>query len=224
MSERTAVVNSSEKITERIISVAQSDADGIIAAAEKEAAKISAEYNEKAAEIAASAKAELDLERENTASRIKTSSEKLARNIMLDAKSAKIDEAFEKARLKLISLPDADYEKMLSIMLVSTLKSQFETEKRSIEQDTDGEIVPCESYEVMLSAKDSSRVGEAMIKDASELAKKAGKTLSISEKKVNIDGGFVLRAGDIEINCSIGLIISQLRSELEADVYRILFS
>ena len=37
-------------------------------------------------------------------------------------------------------------------------------------------------------------------------------------------GSRVLRCGDIEINCSIGLILSQMRDTLEGDVYRILFN
>lgn len=217
-------MNSSEKIIGRIISVAQSEADEILSAAEKEAADITEQYEKKAAEIAASADAELSADTENARSRIKTSAEKLARNIMLDAKSAKIDEAFEKARIKLISLPDGDYEKMLSIMLVSTVKAQIESEKRALEQDTDGELTECKAYEVILSAGDKSRVGTAMIKEASDIARSAGKTLVISEDSASIDGGFILRAGDIEINCSIGLILSQLRNDLEGDVYRILFS
>lgn len=217
-------MNSSEKIIGRIISVAQSEADGIIAEAEKAAREITEEYKKKAAEIAASAEAEISADTENARSRIKTSAEKLARNIMLDAKSAKIDETFEKARLKLISLPDADYEKMLSIMLVSTVKAQIESEKRALEQDTDGELSPCEAYEVLLAPKDKSRVGASMIKEAADIAKSAGKKLSVSDGTANIDGGFILRAGNIEINCSIGLILSQLRNDLEGDVYRILFS
>ncbi len=224
MSERKAFVNSSEKITGRIISVAQSEADKIIAVAEKEASAITEEYKKKAAEIAAIADAEFSADAESARSRIKTSAEKLRSNIMLDAKSAKLDETFEKARLKLINLPDGDYEKMLSIMLVSTVKNQIESEKRALDQDTDGEITVCETYEVLLSAKDKARVGTSMIKEASALAKTAGKKLSVSDENANIDGGFILRAGDIEINCSIGLILSQLRNELEGDVYHILFS
>ncbi len=224
MSERTAFVNSSEKIIGRIISVAQSEADEILSAAQKEADGITEEYKKKAAQIAASAEAELSADTENARARIKTSAEKLARNIMLDAKSAKIDEAFEKARIRLISIPDEDYEKMLSIMLVSTVKTQIESEKRALEQDTDGELAACETYEVLLAAKDKSRVGASMIKEAADIAKSAGKRLSVSSGDANIDGGFILRAGDIEINCSIGLILSQLRNDLEGDVYRILFS
>ena len=222
MSERTAFVNSSEKITSRIISVAQSEANEIIAGAEKEAAAITEQYKKKAAAITKEAEAELFAEAENVRYRIKASTEKLSRNIMLDAKSERLDEAFEKARQKLISLPNADYERMLSIMLVSTVKKQIEIEKRAIEQDGE-EAEICEAYEVLLSKSDQSRVSASLIKDAETLAKKEGKKLSISSDAASIDGGFVLRAGNIEINCSIGLIISQMRNDLEGEVYRILF-
>ena len=224
MSERTAFVNSSEKITAKIISVAQSEASEIISAAEKEAAEITEQYKKKAAAITKEAEAELFAEAENVRARIKASSDKLARNIMLDAKSERLDEAFEKARLKLISLKDADYEKMLSIMLVSTVKKQIEAEKRTLEMDTEETCDVCTSYEVLLSGADQKRVTPALISDGAKVAKEAGKTLTISKQCANIDGGFILRAGNIEINCSIGLIISQMRNDLEGEVYRILFS
>ena len=44
-------MNSSEKITGRIIAVAQSEADEILLAAQKEADAINKEYKKKAAEI-----------------------------------------------------------------------------------------------------------------------------------------------------------------------------
>lgn len=216
-------MNSSEKITAKIISVAENEANEIISAAEKEAAEITEQYKKKAAAITKEAEAELFAEADSIRSRIKASSEKLSRNIMLDAKSERLDEAFEKALIKLITLPDAEYERMLSIMLVSTVKKQIEIEKRAIEQDKE-EAEICTSYEVLLCEKDQKRVGAALTREASAIAKAEGKELSVSKKAASIDGGFVLRAGNIEINCSIGLIISQMRDELEGDVYRILFS
>lgn len=217
-------MNSSEKITGRIISVAQSEADSIIAKAKNESAAITEEYKKKAAEIAANAESEAEADIESIRSRAVASAEKIRRNVLLDAKNAKIDEAFEKARLKLIGLSDEDYEKMLSIMLVSTVKSQLASEKLSLEQDVDGEITVCEEYSVILSNADKNRVSPAMIKPAAEIALASGKRLTLSDEAANIDGGFILICGDIEINCSIGLILSQLRNTLESDVYRILFN
>ncbi len=217
-------MNSSEKITGRIIAVAQSEADEILLAAQKEADAINKEYKKKAAEIAANAESEVSADTEIIRSRTVASAQKIKRNLLLEAKNAKIDEAFEKARQKLLGLPDGDYEKMLSIMLVSTVKKQIESEKLSLEQDTDGEITVCESYSVILSGADKKRVSADMIKDASVLALASGKTLSLSDENADIDGGFILRCGDIEINCSIGLILSQMRDTLEGDVYRILFN
>ncbi len=217
-------MNSSEKITGRIIAVAQSEADEILLAARNEADAINKEYKKKAAEIAANAESEVSADTEIIRSRTVASAQKIKRNLLLEAKNAKIDEAFEKARQKLLGLPDGDYEKMLSIMLVSTVKKQIESEKLSLEQDTDGEITVCESYSVILSGADKKRVSADMIKDASVLALASGKTLSLSDENADIDGGFILRCGDIEINCSIGLILSQMRDTLEGDVYRILFN
>lgn len=223
MSERTALVNSTEKITGRIISLAESDADKIISDAEKEAASIIEEYKNKATEIAASAEAETKNEVESILARAKSTSEKIERNVALDAKSAKIDETFEKARIKLLSLSDSDYEKMLALMLSSTVKKQIEIEKISLAQDTDGEYEVTDNYYVILCEKDKKRLGASLLSEAKKVAEASKKTLSFSESTADIDGGFILQCGNIEINCSIGLILAQLRTTLEGDVYKVLF-
>ena len=217
-------MNSSEKITGRIIALAQSEADEILLAARNDADAITNEYKKKAAEIAANEESETSVDTEVIRSRTMASAQKIKRSLLLEAKNAKIDEAFEKARLKLIGLSDKDYEKMLSIMLVSTVKKQIESEKLSIEQDTDGEIVVCSEYSLILSDADKKRVSSDVLGEASKLTSAEGKSLTLSDESADIDGGFILRCGNIEINCSIGLILSQMRDTLEGDVYRILFN
>ncbi len=216
-------MNSSEKITERIISLAQDEADKIIADAQKEADAITENYKAKAAEISANAEREISEESSALRSRTLAGGEKTKRSTMLAAKSAKIDEAFDKAKAKLLSLPIADYEKMLSAMLVSTVKNEIETEKIMIEASADGEIIPVDIYEVFLSQSDKSRLTGDFIKEASSFAANSGKKILLADTVRDIDGGFILKCGDIEVNCSFGLILSRLKSGLEGDVYKILF-
>ena len=47
--------------------------------------------------------------------------------------------------------------------------------------------------------------------------------VKLSADTVNIDGGLVLRRGNVEINNSIEAIFSHLRPKLEAEVAKILF-
>ena len=101
-------MNSSEKITGRIIAVAQSEADEILLAARNEADAITEEYKKNAAEIAANEESEATLDAESIRSRTVASAQKIKRNLLLEAKNAKIDEAFEKARLKLLGLGEAE--------------------------------------------------------------------------------------------------------------------
>ena len=85
-------MNSSEKITGRIIAVAQSEADEILLAAQKEADAINKEYKKKAAEIAANAESEVSADTEIIRSRTVASAQKIKRNLLLEAKNAKIKE------------------------------------------------------------------------------------------------------------------------------------
>ena len=47
--------------------------------------------------------------------------------------------------------------------------------------------------------------------------------LTLSSKTAAIDGGVILRSGDVETNCSLALIFSELRERLESEVGRVLF-
>ena len=46
----------------------------------------------------------------------------------------------------------------------------------------------------------------------------------MSENTANIDGGLILRYGDIESNCSLALMLKGIRESLEGQVGSILFS
>ena len=47
--------------------------------------------------------------------------------------------------------------------------------------------------------------------------------LVLSNDTADIEGGLLLRYGDVEINCSISMLIDSIRSSVEAKVYRALF-
>ena len=91
----------------------------------------------------------------------------------------------------------------------------------------EGAILP-ESYELILNAKDRERFGKAMISSVGNrlIGKVPTEKLSklrLSDRTANIGGGFILRYGDIESNCSFDLLFAELRQTLEIEVSRALF-
>lgn len=128
-----------------------------------------------------------------------------ARKQKLEAKREMVKEAFEKAICTLNSLPVEQYENLLVDMVVRSVKTGDE--------------------EVILSARDKTRIGEALIKKVNEKLAASGKQgrVKLSEKVRDFAGGFILVSGNIEINNSFEMMIRTRREELETEVLKVLF-
>ena len=79
--------------------------------------------------------------------------------------------------------------------------------------------------EVLLSEADAAAVGAEVVEKANAALAAAGKTaqLKLAGEARAIAGGLILRAGDIETNCSIDALLSLNREALAAQVAGILF-
>ena len=79
--------------------------------------------------------------------------------------------------------------------------------------------------EMLLSEADAAAVGAEVVEKANAALAAAGKKaqLKLSAETRDIAGGLILRAGDIEVNCSIDALLSLNREALAAQVAGILF-
>ncbi len=216
------------KITDKILAEAQAQADAKMAEADAKCAEIGREYDQKAAQIRAQIDEQTKREAAEIVSRAKSSEAMLRRNTALEAESEMIDEAFEMARKEILNLSNERYLEMLLMLLSSALRRQAEDEKLSRELYGEGEDAPqSDRYEVILNLRDRERCGEALIKEIGVRMGKENKAmtekLALSEETAMIDGGLILRYGDIEINCSLKALFAQIRPELEAKVKGRLF-
>lgn len=221
-------MNGLDRITAKIISDAEAAAKATLDAAKDECAKIDADYAKRAAELRDSMFTEAESEASNTVSRVKSTAAIEKRNVLLDEKSKLVDEAFTLAANEIHSMPAEKYTQLLTDILVSVMQNQFraeETERRDYGGD---ELEETEAYEVVMNKTDAETHGKDVVKAAKAVLE--GKTdkatadkLKLSEKTEPIDGGLLLRYGDIEINCSLSMIFSRLRENCETEVYKILF-
>ena len=214
--------------------------DKILADAEAEAARIRAEADARCAEILADAEARAArrreemrevIQREATShvTRAKSSAAMQKRNLLLEERSALVDRVFAAARESVRTLSDEAYTALLAGLLSAALLEQLEAERTSVELYGAEDIVLPDVYEVMLNQNDRSRCGDALL--ASVKKKLEGKVprdklarLKISPKPAPIEGGVILRCGDVESNGSFELLFAQLRDELETEVSGALFS
>lgn len=215
-----------DKIKDKIIAEAQLDAARMIEDAQKKCNEIILRASGDADNI----KAELDVaahrEAESLISRAKSGAALEKRNIIAQAKSHAADLAFETAKKEILSLPDEQYTEFLAKLLVSALSSQLDIEKTN--RELYGEESNEAPVDVLLSQEDIMRAGTKIIPAAKKMA--AGKPVShlleragVSVETAKIEGGMIIRIGDLDINCSVEALIESAKERLEGDVARILF-
>jgi len=199
------MVEGAEKIIARILEDARLKASNNIKEAEKQASDIinaaKEEAEKKRTVIIENALKNADEMKKRAIS----VAELEARKIKLKAKQEIITSVFEKAITALNSLPAETYAKILCNMIISSVAKGNE--------------------EVVLSIRDKERLGKEFIDDINrKLAEKGLKgDLRLSEQTANINGGFILKSGDIEMNNSFDALIKMKRNELEPEIIKILF-
>lgn len=188
-------MNGIEKITDKILSDAAQHAGRIKSEAEAAAAAAIAEAEKAAEKIKADARAKAGKEADSIMNRARSAAALAERNRLLEAKSGLIDKAFEMAKKKLTG--SAEYKTFLAAMLDRAVSD-----------------LPGEVYIMSVNKKDRAAVQEIINNRTN---------IKLSDSDADIEGGFILTRGDIEINCSIEILTAQLRESLESEVNRILF-
>lgn len=200
-----------EKVTGRIIANAEAEAARIMAAAEEKCAAADAECDEKIAALNARVNAEVDTEGENIISRAKSAAATERRNILLTAKAEAVDAAFAAAESKLCLMPRENYISFIMSLIGRAVA------------DSEASAAGSGHCELTFNRRDTDEVA-AEIRGRLAGEYPADKvTFTLSGRCAAISGGVLLDFGDMDIDCSLGVIISQLRPALEGAVCDILF-
>lgn len=194
-----------EKINQKILSDAQADSDRETASAKAEADQIlaKAQADAKAAQEKIAAKA-----KEDAAELIRRQvsvAELEARKMRLSAKQEMIDKAFDAALSELVNMPRDTYVSFLTDKIAEIAQG--------------GE-------EVILNAKDKEEIGLKLIAAVGlkNLKHLQLKMVTLSSETKNIPGGFILRSGDVEIDCSLSTMVQGCRDEVLPEVVSALFA
>lgn len=214
-----------EKITERILDDAKSRARGILEEAQAECERLAAEYAEKAKAMRQRVAEETERECADVVARARSAAAMAQRDIIEGTRASLLDSTFDAARVHLREMGKEKYRELLSALVVCAMLQQAAAEDSAAE---DEESLPPATYEVRLNAADREAFGHRAVEDARRVlerrvgAARAAK-LVLGDKTARIDGGIVLLAGDIEINCSLAVLIDEIRPTLEGDVAKLLF-
>lgn len=129
-----------------------------------------------------------------------------ARNELLAAKQEAIEKVLAAACDKIEKMDREEYSLLLERMLLSNVETGDE--------------------EIIFDENDVSRIDASLVKRVNKSLKEQGRrnNITISSEKRSIGNGFILKRGDVEINCSINALIKSLHEELEGEIASILFN
>ena len=195
-------MNGIEKITARIETDAKSEIAEILREGEAKAARIRSDYQAQADAAAKAAEAAGKEAAQRQAERLESAAQMEAKQMFLAAKQSCLDAAFDKARQQLLSLPDGQYSDLLAKIAAKASRTGKE--------------------EIVLSAKDHKRVGEKVVEKANFILG-TGK-LTLAGETREMDGGLILRDGQVEVNCAFETQLRVLREDMTAEVAAILFA
>jgi len=115
-----------------------------------------------------------------------------------------LDEIFARVRRRLQDLPDDEYRKLMTKLILDAV-------------ETGDEEVIVDNNETRIDRQLINQVNERLSSDSKG-------NLKLADEKQNLGVGFVLRHGRIKNNVSLDVILAQARKELEIELARELFS
>ena len=194
-------MNGIERIKARIEADIQGEIDLILRNAKAEADDISARF----AAQAVAEKAELNTKNEAAAAereeRLVSAAQMEARKITLSAKQDILDGAYALALDKLCSMPDDKYIDTVAALLAKAAPEGVGT--------------------VIFSEEIRQRLGSQTVKLANE--KIGDGKLSLADETRPIKGGFILKNGNVEVNCAFETLVRLQKSETAGKVAKMLF-
>ncbi len=121
----------------------------------------------------------------------------------LSEKRKILEEVFTQTREQLLNLPDDQYRQLIINLMLNAVETGDE--------------------EVIID-KNERRIDQQLIDQVNERLRSNGRgNLSLSDKRQNLGGGFILKRGKIKNNVSLDVLLAQARRELEIELAKELF-
>ncbi len=211
-------MNGIEKITSEIISDAEKYAKKVSDNCIEQCEQVRKTEQKRAELICKEEDRKFEIECAGIAERALSSARVIERNILLDAKNARIDGVFKLAGEQLTKLD----RKIYFDFLEKNLKKAIELLNAP---ESDGFDYPCDAdvYTLILNLEDKSSFGEKLLKNSEKLVLGRSCKMRLSEKSAEISGGFILSRSERELDCSFEAILRGLSQSIRREINKILF-
>ena len=141
------------------------------------------------------------------AQRVRTASNMEVKRTLLNMKQSAVDKVMEASVERICSLPDERYIDFLARLSASAAFTGTE--------------------EVVFNRRDcKSGTARAVVAKANDLLKKGGThqpKLTVAADYGDFAGGIIVRQGDIEVNCTVEILVEMSRDKLANDIAKTLF-
>jgi V/A-type H+-transporting ATPase subunit E len=188
------------EIKKKIETEARKEADAILAAARAEAEKIKKETDREIKAIEASYAERFNSEQPEILRRRKIVASLDVNRIELGVKQQAISDSFSEAVNLMANLPGDKYLALAEKLLLKAV----ETGEEVLQTGAGGKHI----------------TGEWL----SKFNEKHGKKLTLGDSRIDASGGFILKNGNIETNCTWEMLVRWIKDDLEAEVAKRLFS
>lgn len=189
-----------QTMEERILADAGAEADRILREAEAQAEERLRQARLEADRTLARAQEEAAARREETLRRARSQADLLLRDARLRQRRRWIDQTLRLTLDRLAALPDREYIALLSALLERNAR-------------------PGEGL-LRLNARDLAREGIPTLEGELE----GGRKVVLSHRPAELDGGFLLQYGEIEMNCGFSAMLEDQRERLEDLLSQALFA
>lgn len=187
-------MSSEKKIIDKIVADAVAEKAKILEKSKKEADAVINKAQEQSAKIMENEDVLSDAEAEKARGKEISGAEMEAKKMVLATKQQCVKMALDRVKQKLSELSEQEYVAMISAMIETAEKGE----------------------EIILSQKDKQN--EAL------MSKMAEKNIVVSDETRDLEGGFIVKKGEIEYNYSFEAILTVEKENIEQIAAEILFA
>lgn len=196
-------MNDLSKLLHKLEADATQKQEQILAKGRAAAEQITADYEAQANAIEQEILADADIKIDGLSRRTQSQRDIALRNSNLTARRTLLERAFTEAVGAVCAY---DLEKLLDTF------TQLACEGQS------------EDAVIILNQTDAKRLGARLIKRINAKQQAKNLTVTLSDEYHQMQGGFILRQGDIDLNCTVEVLVQNAIPDLEAEVASVLFS
>ena len=223
-----------EKITGRIEADAEREIEAIQAQARAQAEEIAAGYEAQAGRESEEILARGRRNADERVERLASVAQLEGRKQILAAKQEMIGQAFDRALEELLALPEEEYAELLAALCAKAAVTGREAVIFSKkDRQRVGKQVVTKANEILakqvapklpeeLTGSAAGAFLDKVVTAGSALLAGTG-MLTLAEETRPIQGGFILAADGVEVNCAFETLVRLSRPELERQVAQILF-